>query len=157
MNTRLIIPVLVFMVILLGLGVWVGKKLSEQNPAGPSHYSAVYLTTGDVYFGKLDWFPWPHLKNAWLLQRGADAQNQVHYSVVPVTNAFWGPVSELYLNPKQVVFWTRLRNDSQVAQVIENPSLLQNQEPPAAQGIPELPTSTSGIPALPEGLLPTGQ
>ena len=166
MNTRLLIPSVLFVVILIGVGVWVGSKLGEQDPSGPSPYSAVYLATGDIYFGKLDWFPWPHLKGVLLLQRGVDGQNQqVQFGVVPLTSAFWGPVSELYLNPKQVIFWTRLRNDSQLICALANSgnpekchSLTpQPQQPSLPQGgLPPIREGVSGTPQLPEGL-PNGR
>ena len=128
MNTRILVTIIIFVVVLTGLGVWVGSKLAGQGPEAASRYSAVYLTTGDIYFGELSWFPWPHLNDVWLLQRGVDAQNQVQFGVVPFTNAFWSPISKLYLSPKQVVFWTRLRNDSEVARYMANPGLFESQQ-----------------------------
>ncbi|MCL5004357.1 MAG: hypothetical protein M1170_00165 [Patescibacteria group bacterium] len=39
-------------------------------------YWAVYLDTGDLYFGKLSYFPKASLSNAYILQRNAqDSQN----------------------------------------------------------------------------------
>ncbi len=125
---KLIIVLIIVVVVVLGVGVWLGIKfLGPKNPAGPSEYSAVYLSTGDIYFGKLDWFPWPRMTDVWFLQRSVDQQNQTQIGVAPFPSAFWKPIDEIYLNPKQVVFWTSLRNDSQVAQALANPSALQSQ------------------------------
>lgn len=137
----LIISVLIFL-ILIGLGIWIGSNLSQPNPSGPSEYSAVYLSTGDIYYGILSWFPWPHLKNVWLLQRSVDQNNQPQLSIAPFSRAFWGPVDEVYLNPKQVIFWTRLRNDSQVLKAIQNPSALQQQPQAQQPASSAAPTST---------------
>jgi hypothetical protein len=130
---KLLIILLIILVVVLGLGIWLGVKiLGRQNPEAPSKYSAIYLQTGDIYFGELSWFPWPSLKNVWLIQRSVDQQNQVQLGIVPLKNSFWGPTDKIYLNPKQVVFWTNLRKDSQLIKALENPNILnslrQNQQ-----------------------------
>jgi hypothetical protein len=132
----LLVLVLVVVAIIVA-GLWLGLKfLGPKDPAGPSEYSAVYLTTGDIYFGKLDMFPWPRMKNVWYLQRGVNQQNQQQLGLAQLKSAFWGPVDEIYLNPKEIVFWTSLRNDSQVAQAFANPSALQQaQQQPGQQGV----------------------
>jgi hypothetical protein len=144
---KLLIILLIILVIVLGLGIWLGVKiLGRQNPEAPSKYSAVYLRTGDIYFGELSWFPWPSLKNVWLVQRTVDSQNQVQLGVVPLKNSFWSPVDKIYLNPREVVFWTKLRKDSQLVRALENPNILnagagvQNQQ---TQQLPQPPQSTN--------------
>ena len=111
---------LVVVAIGIGIGMFVDWK---DNTA--SEYSAVYLVTGDIYFGRLSWLPVPHLTNVWVIQRGVGAQNQVQFGIVPFKGAAWGPVDRVNLNPREIVFWTRLRKDSQVAQAFQNPSLIQ--------------------------------
>lgn len=135
-SKKFLIITALIVLLFIGLGIWVGSYLSSQqsNPSGPSEYSAVYLSTGDIYYGVLSWFPLPHLKNVWLLQRSVDQNNQQQLGIAPFNRAFWGPVDEIYLNPKQVIFWTRLRNDSQVLKAIQNPSALQ-QQPQAQQPV----------------------
>jgi hypothetical protein len=140
---KILIILLIILVIVLGLGIWLGVKiLGRENPESPSKYSAVYLQTGDIYFGELSWFPWPSLKNVWLIQRTVDSQNQVQLGVVPLKNSFWGPIDKVYLNPREVVFWTKLRKDSQLVRALENPNILntgagvQNQQ---TQQLPQPP------------------
>lgn len=112
--------------ILVTAGVWLGVGLTgSRNSDSSSDYSAVYLTTGDIYYGKLSWFPSPRLTNVWLLQRGIDQNNQAQLSVTQFTKAFWGPVDEINLNSRTIVFWTKLRSDSQLVKAFENPNLLQ--------------------------------
>lgn len=138
---KLLIILILIVIVILVIGIWLGSSLlSAKNPAGPSEYSAVYLTTGDIYFGKLSWFPWPHLENVWFLQRSVNQQNQAQLGVAPFTSAFWKPIDEVYLNPKQIIFWTYLRNDSQLAQALANPAALQPVVQPQNQ--PSLSTST---------------
>jgi hypothetical protein len=122
---KILITLVLIVAVIVTLAFWLGSVFfAAKNPAAPSEYSAVYLSTGDIYFGKLSWFPWPHMKNVWYLQRGQDVQGQAQLGLVPLKNVFWGPIDEIYLNPKDVVFWTSLRNDSQVAQAFANPSAL---------------------------------
>lgn len=133
LSKKLLVILIFVVVVLVAIGIWVGSwvlGLRSPNPAGPSEYSAVYISTGDIYYGKLDWFPWPRMKNVWFLQRGVNAQNQPQLGIAPFSTAFWGPVDEVYLNPKQIIFWTRLRNDSQVARAFANPAQLQQQQTP---------------------------
>ena len=129
-------PVFIIIVlVLVGVGVWLGASFGRATGGGASPYSAVYLTTGDIYFGKLSWFPKPRLTNVWLLQRNVDSLNQPQLGLVPFTSAFWGPVDEIYLSPKQIVFWTRLSKESAVAKAFDNPALLP--------GLPQVSTTTS--------------
>lgn len=138
LSKKLIIIAVIVIVIVIALGVWLGFRFfSTPDPAGPSQYSAVFMVTGDIYYGKLSWFPWPRLKEVWFLQRGVDPQSQqVQLGIAPFRTAFWGPVDSIYLNPKQILLWTRLRNDSQVAQAFANPALLQPQAQPQPQAGP---------------------
>ncbi len=129
-SKKLVLVLIVIVVVLVASGIWLGSwvlSLSKPNPSGPSEYSAVYVATGDIYYGKLEWFPLPHLKNVWLLQRTAGPSGQ-QLGIVPFPSAFWGPMDEVYLNPRQIIFWTRLRNDSQVAKAFQNPAILQQSQ-----------------------------
>lgn len=136
MKTRVILVALVVLVVLvlIGFGVWLGSSLfgaALSNPSGPSPYSAVYLATGDIYYGKLSWFPFPHLTDVWVLEHGQNASGQAQIGVAPFTSSFWGPVDEIDLNPREIVFWTRLRNDSQLAQALAHPSSTAESAVPA--------------------------
>jgi len=151
LSKKLIIILVVAVVVLVAVGVWLVfwiSGLSRPNPAGPSEYSAVYMSTGDIYYGKLDLFPRMRIRNVWFLQRGVDAQNQPQLGIAPFGTAFWGPVDEVYLNPQQVIFWTRLRNDSQVAKAFANPALFQQQQQ-TQPSQPSQPTSTFQGPSGP--------
>ena len=132
-NPKLFIVIAIVLACGVAVGVWMSKG-AESAANKASEYSAVYLTTGDVYFGKLSWFPHPHMTNVWLLQRGVDAQNQPQLGVTPFKNAVWGPTDEITFSEKQIVFWTRLRSDSQVAKGFENPQSLQ---PARSEAAPE--------------------
>ena len=127
----ILVLVVVLVAVVAALGFLLTKVFKSDDPGAPSGYSAVFMSNGDVYFGKLSLFPWPKLTNIWLLQRGVDAQGQAQFGITKFTSAFWGPVDKMYLNPKEVLFWSDLRKDSEAAKAFTNPSSI-NQAP--AQG-----------------------
>ncbi|RJQ29943.1 hypothetical protein C4571_00245 [Candidatus Parcubacteria bacterium] len=129
MPKKFIVLLIVFVVLLVALVVVLTMDLRGAKTSSKSPYSAVYMASGDIYFGKLSWFPWPKLTNVWYLQRAVDENNQPQLSVAPFPGVFWGPMDEMTLNPRQVIFWTSLRTDSQLAQALANPSALT---PPSA-------------------------
>jgi hypothetical protein len=112
--------IVIVVLIAIGAGVWMAIE-NANNPNGPSPYSAVYLTSGDIYFGKLSWFPQPHLTDVWYLQRTTGADGQTQVSVQPLKNVFWGPMNDITLNANQILFTARLNNMSQLVSGFENP------------------------------------
>jgi hypothetical protein len=139
-TTTFFIPV----ILLLLLGIAAGFVMSGGKNPDISSYSAVYLSTGDVYFGHLTWFPHPRLTNVWLLQRGVNAQNQPQFGVVPFKNALWAPVDSIDLNSRDIVFWTSLRADSAMAKAMENPASVQAQPQPPEGNFPATPQNATG-------------
>jgi hypothetical protein len=109
-------------------------------------YWAVYLDTGDLYFGKLSFFPKLSLSDAYLLQRN-EQNKQNPFSVSKFSNAFWGPEDKIYINKENIVWKTKLKDDSQIINFIKNPqSAISSQEPvnqPPVQMIPVQSTSTT--------------
>ena len=96
MSNKNLFPVFIIIIlVLVGVGVWLGVSFGRSAGGGASPYSAVYLTTGDIYFGKLSWFPNPRLTNVWLPQRNVDSLNQPQLGLTPLTSAFCGPVDEI--------------------------------------------------------------
>lgn len=149
----LIITLVVIIVLLvIALGVWIGISFVAGNssPSAVSPYSAVYLSTGDIYFGKLSMEPAPHMSDAWFLQRGTDSKGNPTVGVYPFSQVAWGPAGDVNFNPQQVIFWTRLSATSSIAQLIENPAQAQAaaaQNAAAAASAGQGPTGTSGSPA----------
>ncbi len=132
-NPKLIGLVLVVLAVLLAIAILGAALGSFSARKDYSPYSAVYLSNGDMYFGVLSWMPKPHLSNVWLLQRQVDGNNQPQFSVAQFTKAFWSPVDQIFLNPKQIVWWSRLRNDSQLVKAMSDPSLFQQEQQTAPQ------------------------
>jgi hypothetical protein len=142
---------IIIVIIVIGFGVCVGLAIeqwkSEYGAADASVYAAVYLSSGDVYYGQIAWRPTPHLTDVWYLEKAAAPNGTVQYGIAPFKNAVWGPIDEIFLNQSNILYWTYLRTDSPVAKIIANPSLyqqLQNQLNQPQTSIPVAGTSTPG-------------
>ena len=110
---KILIGIVVVLLIVLGVVLY-WQKVGFEKP-----YWAVYLNTGDIYFGKLNYFPSFYLSDVWFLQRNAnDAQNPL--SIAKFTNALWGPQDKIYLNEKNIIWKTKLREDSQILNFIKS-------------------------------------
>lgn len=127
-NVVLLIIVIVLILLIAGWGIW--KLTSNSN----SKFSAVYMTTGDLYFGKLVRFPSFGMKQVYTLQ--VNAQNQENpLSVQKFSNVFWGPGDFLKINRDQVIWMTSLNDLGQMSQLLtNNPELLPTQQQAPAQG-----------------------
>ena len=139
----------IIIIIVVMLAVWVGILIagmqSGSNPDAASPYSEVYLSTGDVYFGKLSWFPSPHMTNVWLIERSQDQSGQTQTSLVPMKSVPWGLTDEINFNSQDIVFSARLKNNSQIVQAMENPPAAGQQGGPsgsAPSSAPQTGTST---------------
>lgn len=136
-NLVLLIIVIVLILLIAGWGVW---KLTSG-----SQFSAVYLTTGDLYFGKLVRFPVYGMKQVYTLQVNTqDQENPL--SVQKFENVFWGPGDFLRINRDQVIWATPLNEIGQMSQLLtQNPDLLPTQQP--MQGN-QMPTQGTEIPGM---------
>ncbi|MBI2010905.1 MAG: hypothetical protein HYS89_01585 [Candidatus Colwellbacteria bacterium] len=113
-NLVLVVLALVVLV-LVGLGAYLWPKLnvSVERP-----YVAVYMQTGDLYFGRISYFPRLALRDVYVLQgTGATDPTQPSLQIVPMSSTVWGP-DRLVLNYDQVVFIGKVGADSQVMQAI---------------------------------------
>ena len=125
MSTKKLIGIVITIVVVLVGLMWIFGAYDEQNKDNASEYSAVLMSNGDIYFGRLSFFPEPKVKDAWLLQQVANEQGEPQLNLVPLTSVFWGPTGTIRLNKDQIIFWTRLRNDGSIAEAFKDPELLK--------------------------------
>ena len=127
-NKKLLVVIFfIVVIILIGLGVWIAVEFmgsSSSNPAAPSGYTAVYMVSGDVYFGKLHSFPKPYLSDVLYITRNTGQNGQVQLGLASFKSVSWAPVGDIYFNSNEVLFTAPLRNDSQIVAAIQNPALL---------------------------------
>ncbi|MGC9611205.1 MAG: hypothetical protein ABSE68_03255 [Minisyncoccia bacterium] len=125
-NKVLLIVAIALLLALVGILVW-------QNWFSQPSYYAVYLRTGDLYFGQLSRFPSFGLSRVYLLQ--VNSQNQQNpVNVQKFSNVFWGPEDFIKINRDDVVWYTKLRSDSQLLRLIESNPELTSPQTNANQG-----------------------
>jgi hypothetical protein len=134
-NKFLLAVVIILVLVVAALVVWqVGFKSAT--------YSAVFLRSGDLYFGELTQFPSFGLKHVYTLSVTGDQENPI--SIQRFKNVFWGPQDWLKINRDEVVWMTELDQAGQLAQLIKtNPDLLPTGQPQQGQQLPQAPTENN--------------
>ena len=105
-NKFLLILVIILLLTLVGVIYW--QKVGFQKS-----YYAVYLETGDLYFGKLSKIPRYTLSDAYLLQRNLN-DSEKPYSLQRLEQVFWQPENKIELNPDKIVWVAKLKPGSEV-------------------------------------------
>ncbi len=77
-------------------------------------YVALFLTTGDVYYGEKSGLTGNDLKNAFFLQKAQDGS----VGLQKFSDAIWMPVGNLHVMKDKVVFWSEMSTDSPIAKVM---------------------------------------
>lgn len=128
---RIIFVVLLFSgtVLLLGIvGLLYMGKDKEAKYVVKDMNQAVFLTNGQVYFGKIGAVTdeYVNLTNIYYLnsqqQEGADAKDQTqqtNFSLVKLGCELHGPEDRMIINRDQVSFWENLKSDGKVAKAID--------------------------------------
>lgn len=116
LNLVLSVIVLVLLVI-LGLVFWKPAFLSSFTS---SNYYAVYLVSGDLYFGKMSWLKPNTLSDVRMIRsEQADQNSEPVLSLVEFNSSVvWGPTGDLKLNDENILWVSKLKNESQVVQLI---------------------------------------
>lgn len=129
---------------------------NTEEQTASSGYQAVFLSNGQVYFGKLSGTTasYATLKDIYYLQvttpPAADgsqlnqqqAQQQQQLSLVKLGQELHGPVDEMKINRDQILFYEDIKEDGRVMQAIRQ----YQKNPPAAT--PNAPaTPATGTPA----------
>ena len=107
------IVIAVVVVLVVGLGFWINKVNKNMG------YSVVYMTTGEVYAGKLSAFPDFQLKDAYILTTVPDETDpkKSNFKLNPISEALWATES-MHLTRKNVVFYAALLPTSKIAEAI---------------------------------------
>ena len=130
-----VLKVLLFLLILAcvvyaGVYFWKNKTSAVYHDVTASEYYAVFLTNGQVYFGK------PFKKNrdelilsdVYYLKASGNTdttQEQLtepRFSLVKLGDEIHGPTDKLFINSDNILFYEQLKNDSKVVE-----SILKNQ------------------------------
>lgn len=122
----------VILVALLGSALSLTPVFNRQP-----NYSAVYLVTGDLYFGDLSRFPTLQLSNAHLLQVDEEGEMfLVNFEEVP-----WSPKGALRLSRDKIIWTVPLDSESETVQAMEGrlppQQIPQDAFPPLQPGLPD--------------------
>jgi hypothetical protein len=85
-----------------------------------------------MYFGKLQRFPKFILSDVWFLQRNIQ-EEQGGFDLIKFSNAMFGPTDRMEINKENIVWISKLRDESDVVKYIQ------------AAPQPSLPTTTTTI------------
>lgn len=119
-------------VIVLGMGYFVVKQygfLGEAATLTDSSYQAIFLTNGQVYFGKVADLnnQYVKLNDIYYLILQQPLQPQAEEPVPPpapvvikLGDELHGPMDEMFINRDQVLFVEPLKTDSRVVKAIED-------------------------------------
>lgn len=132
---RWVVTIIVIAVIVIG-GLWLVSKYSKFNilnlGAQGGDWQAVFLTNGQVYFGKISKETSStlvlseiyYLQVTQPLQRSGDqnenAQGQNELALVKLGNELHGPKDEMRINKDHVLFTENLKDESKVVKAIED-------------------------------------
>ncbi len=115
-----------------------GQNSKQEEKS--SGYQAVFLTNGQVYFGKLSDMSasYATLKDIYYLQvtqpplqgsqNGQQQQQQNQLALVKLGNELHGPVDTMKINRDQILFFEDIKEDGRVVQAIRE---YQKNPPPA--------------------------
>jgi hypothetical protein len=131
----LAIVFVVLVLMLLGAALFKDKLMTSTSVT--SDYQAVFLTNGQVYFGKLDFQRgWAVMNDIYYLQLAQDLQpassadpnqspqvtqqnsNQQQIQLVKLGSELHGPEDEMFIAKDKILFWENMKDDSRVLQSI---------------------------------------
>ena len=124
----LLFAVTVLAVCILTLMYFGGSK--ESDYVNSDKQQAVFLTNGQVYFGKIKSVTRQYLdlRGIYYLnvnqqvqpnQKDANTNSQSSVTLVKLGCELHGPIDQMIVNRDQVTFWENLKDDGQVAKAIQ--------------------------------------
>ncbi len=125
---KVLIVVVVIIVILLALCVGGWKMMMADSAVKKGQYQAIFMTNGQVYFGKLSNIneKYVQLNNIYYLQVQQSVQpadnksgDQPKVSLAKLGSELHGPEDEMHISRDQLLFWENLKDDSKVVTAIK--------------------------------------
>jgi hypothetical protein len=123
-----LIAAILAIIIVVGAGLMLFNSMRSSLAINKGEYQAVFLTNGQVYFGKLQTINNDYLvlNNIYYLQVQQSVQDgktttttdQNQAQLVKLGNELHGPEDQMQISSKQVLFWENLKTDGKVAQSI---------------------------------------
>ena len=131
LNTILVVLLIITSIL---AAIWLGSRLLSALGSGGAvkgkQYQAVFLTNGQVYFGRLKSADSSYVKlqDIYYLQvqqqvQPSQQQNnnqQPQVSLAKLGSELHGPEDVMYISRDQVLFWENLKDDGKVAQAVKD-------------------------------------
>lgn len=126
--SKIILIILAIVVILFVYNNYSDKLFTKSTNINTNLFSAVFLSNGQVYFGKIESNKGGEmvLNNVFYLQSSNDSTSigesikGSQFKLIKLGNELHGPTDQLFINKQNVLFYEYLREDSQVVQSIKN-------------------------------------
>lgn len=121
--------IVVVILVVLGLGVGAYKMMAANAGVKTGQYQAVFLSNGQVYFGKLSNTNdhYVSLTDIYYLQVQQSVQpadknssDQPKVSLAKLGSELHGPEDQMQINRDQVLFWENLKDSSKVVTAIKD-------------------------------------
>jgi hypothetical protein len=104
-----------------------GSSSSSQSEVQEGKYQAVFLTNGQVYFGKVSGLGSDYIKlnNIYYLQvqqavqPAKEDKDNSQVSLTKLGEELHGPTDEMHISKEQLLFWENLKDDSTVVKAIK--------------------------------------
>lgn len=124
-----IVVIVVAAIAILGaVGMWLYNMFASPDGIKKNQYQAIFLTNGQVYFGKLGAVndKYVDLTDIYYLQvqqavqpadKNASADPQV--SLAKLGSELHGPEDQMHISRDQVLFWENLKDDGKVVDAIK--------------------------------------
>jgi len=127
---KLILLIVLCLFMLAGLYYIIGRSVNKNELANKSDWQAIFLSDGEVYFGRLvsqDKYELVlqnifYLQNPAGLQQGKDNINKQtgDVAIIKLGNELHGPMDEMRINWQHVLFVEDLKNSSKIVSAIKS-------------------------------------
>jgi hypothetical protein len=117
-------------VVAIAIGAFLVYESKQPTAPDSSKYQAVFMTNGQVYFGKLTKLSskYTELSKVYYLQvqqpvqpsTGAKTSSNSQVSLTKLGNELHGPTDRMHISNDQVLFWEDLKDNSTVMKAIKN-------------------------------------
>lgn len=117
---------------LIAFGVWGFTNRHKLAGVDPNKYQAVFLTNGQVYFGRVSRASRDTVRitDIYYLQvqqsvqgqdsKDADSKPKADTSLIKLGSELHGPDDAMYVPKSQILFWENLKGDGKVVDAIKN-------------------------------------
>lgn len=112
------------------VGYAIVQNVGGGNFVNNDRYQAVFLSDGQIYFGKLTGLDQEYavLEDIYYLQveqqvqpdRSTEAEGETQISLAKLGNELHGPEDKMFINRDQILFWENLKNEGNVVTAITN-------------------------------------